>query len=126
MTAKPSSKMKRWVAIATVASVLVIAAIILGLALTPRTVTVEIINEGTTPDEAVFEPRIISVEEGGNVIWKNTDSSAHTVTSTEPAGVFDSGVMGPGEEFTFAFRASGTFDYFCAIHPIMIGNVQVR
>jgi plastocyanin len=113
-------------AIGAAASVLVAVAVIVGLTSMPRTVTVQIINEGTTPDEATFEPRTVSVQPDTDVVWKNTDASVHTVTSTEPAGVFDSGVMGPDEEFAFTFQAPGTFDYFCAIHPMMVGTVLVQ
>ncbi len=116
---------KRWVTVAAAAAVLAAAAIVAGLWSMPKAVTAEIINEGTTPDEATYHPDVVTVQRGATVVWKNTDASAHTVTSRE-AGVFDSGVMGPGEEFSFVFETSGTFEYYCMIHPVMVGSVQVQ
>lgn len=115
--------MRRWVAAAIAAAVLA-AAVIAAVMLMPQTAAVDIINEGTTPDAATFEPATISLRPGTTVIWKNTDASAHTVTSR--TGVFDSGVMGPEEEFQFTFESPGTFEYYCKIHPVMVGSVQVR
>lgn len=118
--------MKRWT-IAAIAAAALAAAVALASLYAPAPVaTVEIINEGTTPDEATFEPGTITVQQRTTVVWKNTDASAHTVTSKEPAGVFDSGVMGPNEEFEFTFEEQGTFDYYCKIHPVMVGSVVVQ
>ncbi len=118
------ARAKRWVTIATAASVLAAAAIVVGLLSLPKIVTVEIINDGTTPDEATYEPDMLSVQRSTAVVWENTDASAHTVTSREQ-GIFDSGVMGPGGEFEFAFNESGVFEYYCKIHPVMAGTVAV-
>lgn len=117
--------MYKWVAVAIAASAITAIVVVASLYV-PRTVTVEIINEGTTPDEATYEPQAISVQPRTVVVWNNTDASAHTVTSKEPAGIFDSGVMGPGQEFQFTFEDAGTFDYYCKIHPIMVGTVVVE
>jgi plastocyanin len=111
----------KWVA----AAAAVAAAVIAGVMSMPRTATVEIINEGTTPDEATFEPGVVTVKPGTTVMWNNADASAHTVTSREP-GVFDSGVMGPGEEYGFTFGETGEFVYYCKIHPAMVGTVAVQ
>ena len=119
--------LKRVVIAAAAASALAVAlAVTLLTAYMPKTVTVEIINEGTTPDAASFSPSTVNVEPRTTIIWKNTDASAHTVTSTAPAGVFDSGVVGPGEEFELKFESEGTFDYYCMIHPMMVGKVVVQ
>ena len=40
-------------------------------------------------------------------------------------GAFDSGTLGGGDVFSQTFGDSGTFDYFCAIHPSMTGTVTV-
>lgn len=63
------------------------------------------------------------------VSWKNVDDVPHAVTSrTSEAytlGVFDSGLILPGSTFEFKFGREGTFDYFCSIHPWMVGVVHV-
>lgn len=114
------------IAAAAASALAVVLAVALLTAYMPKTVTVEIINEGTTPDAASFSPSTVNVEPRTTIIWKNTDASTHTVTSTVPPGVFDSGVMGPGEEFEFLFESEGTFDYYCMIHPTMVGTVVVQ
>ena len=92
------------------------------------TTTVEIINEGTAPDDAEFRPDTINMEAGVKVIWKNTDASAHTVTSGtpgSPSGLFDSRIMAPDDEFEVTFKEEGVFDYYCELHPMMTGKVII-
>ena len=38
---------------------------------------------------------------------------------------FDSELYNLGESWSFTFDESGTYDYFCTIHPWMIGKVTV-
>jgi plastocyanin len=74
-------------------------------------------------DEA-FHPPALEVAAGAKVEWSNQDGDdQHTVTSVE--GLFDSGVMEGGETFAWTFESGGTFAYFCAFHPQMVGSVSV-
>lgn len=128
MTLKPWRALKNKrvsVSAMMVAAALAAIVVVAGLYI-PETATVEIINEGTTPDDATFEPETIFVEVSTTVVWINVDSSAHTVTAVEPAGTFDSGLMEPDEEFRFKFEQVGTLDYYCKIHPVMTGNIVVE
>ena len=74
-----------------------------------------------------FNAEIIS---GGTVTWSNDDVAVHTVTSGTvsegPDDIFDSGITSPGSTFEHTFEDSGTYDYFCIVHPWMIGTVQVQ
>ena len=74
-----------------------------------------------------FNAEIIS---GGTVTWNNDDVAVHTVTSgiasKGPDGIFDSSIISPGSTFEHTFEDSGTYDYFCIVHPWMIGTVQVQ
>ena len=74
-----------------------------------------------------FNAEIIS---GGTVTWSNDDVAVHTVTSgivsEGPDDIFDSGIISPGSTFEHTFEDSGTYDYFCIVHPWMIGTVQVQ
>jgi plastocyanin len=75
-----------------------------------------------------FTPGSVTVAAGGSVTWSNTDSVAHTVTSGSPGdadGTFDESLSGGGEA-SVTFDESGTFAYFCAIHPNMTGEVVVE
>ena len=75
-----------------------------------------------------FSPQTITINEGDTVIWTNRDSTAHTSTSGTPSnrdGIWDSGNLFSGQTFQFTFTSEGSFDYFCAIHPFMRGQVIV-
>lgn len=48
----------------------------------------------------------------------------HKLTANVGAALFDSGSLNPGDLFTFAFTAEGTFEYYCRFHP-MQGRVRV-
>jgi plastocyanin len=77
-----------------------------------------------------YDPPSLIIFVGGEVIWKNDDASAHTVTSgialTGPDGNFDSGLIKAGETFSHRFEKSGEFRYFCMIHPWAEGSVTVK
>jgi plastocyanin len=70
-----------------------------------------------------FSPNPVEVKVGETVTWVNDDSGRHTVTSKD--GVFDSGMMGKGQSFSFTFDKAGEYPYFCEPHPTMVGTVVV-
>ena len=72
----------------------------------------------------VFRPATITINVGDTVTWRNTDDVPHTSTSED--GVWDSGALAAGEEFSFTFEEAGTFPYFCEFHPGMEGTVVVQ
>ena len=77
-----------------------------------------------------FEPEVIRVPVGTTIVWENTDNAIHTVTSGNPEGgangIFDSDIIAAGDSFKFAFNAPGKEDYFCIVHPWMIGSVEIE
>ena len=76
-----------------------------------------------------YLPYEITIAAGTTVTWSNDDSAAHTVTSGNVdaglTGVFDSGLFMSGSIFEFTFEDTGTYDYFCMVHPWMTGIVKV-
>lgn len=70
-----------------------------------------------------FRPRRITITRGTRVRWTNRGEIVHTSTST--AGLWDSGLLVPGEAFTRRFNRVGTFRYFCTVHTTMRGRVIV-
>lgn len=99
----------------------------------PKTVEVTIPSGTSVPGceetNECFIPASVSIKKGDTVTWKNNDSAAHTVTSGSPAdgpsGIFDSSLLIGGGSFEHTFDSSGSYDYFCMVHPWMTGNVQV-
>lgn len=81
----------------------------------PATGDVTIIND-------TFQPGSIAVNVGGTVTWSNQDRE-HTVTARDRA--WDSGIFDAGQSFSRTFNAPGTIEYFCIIHPDMVGTVVV-
>jgi len=78
-----------------------------------------------------FSPNPTSVSSGTEVEWVNMDTVSHTVTSgkvtDDHAGsLFDSGLIKNGADFKFTFTGTGTYDYFCTVHPWMTGKVIVE
>ena len=75
-----------------------------------------------------FLPYQAEIYSGEPVVWVNVDSAAHTVTSGLPGthdAIFDSGMIAPNQKFEFMFTDSGEYDYYCMVHPWMIGKVIV-
>lgn len=76
-----------------------------------------------------YDPPSLIIFTGGEIIWRNDDSSSHTVTSGNiiegPDGIFDSGLIKAGETFSFKFEELGKYDYFCMIHPWANASITV-
>jgi len=84
---------------------------------------------GCEEENLCYDPQSLIIFVGGEIIWKNDDTSSHTVTSGNiidgPDGTFDSGLIKVGETFSFKFEKSGKYDYFCMIHPWANGSIIV-
>ena len=84
---------------------------------------------GCDETNTCYIPSKISIRQGESVTWLNEDAAFHSVTSgtyENPNGMFDSGHLDPNESFSIKFEESGTFDYFCTLHPWMKGKVVVE
>jgi plastocyanin len=71
-----------------------------------------------------FDPATVTIKAGESVTWTNQDSMSHTVVADN--GEFESGELGQGATFTFAFDQPGTYPYHCSIHPSMKATVVVK
>ena len=74
-------------------------------------------------DNFSFAPKQISVDVGTTVTWTNQDDVPHNVVSTERK--FTSPVLDTDQTFSFTFREPGSYPYYCKIHPVMTGSIQV-
>jgi plastocyanin len=86
-------------------------------------------NGYTTGSKTTFgyTPDTITVVIGKNntVVWTSNDASIHTSTS-DTAGVFDTGNIALGASAQVTFTTAGTFSYHCSYHPYMQGTVIVK
>jgi plastocyanin len=98
-------------------------------------------GSSTESNPRFFEPREARATIGISnlVVWHNSDTVPHTVTTDDDyrdaySGTFDSRerpeeeggpfVM-PGEDYEFLFTKVGTYAYHCEPHPWMQGEVEV-
>jgi plastocyanin len=74
-----------------------------------------------------FTPAQLRIRPGTKVTWVNCGTpGAPAHTSTSDAGVWNSPLLAPGETFTRAFPAAGSFPFHCEPHPGMRGTVTVE
>jgi plastocyanin len=85
---------------------------------------------GCETSNACYLPQDITINTGDTVKWDNVDTAAHTVTGGSPAdgpsGAFDSSLLMAGMPYSFTFDDAGYYDYFCMVHPWMVGSVTVN
>ena len=75
-------------------------------------------------DNFNFTPPMLVVAPGTTVTWINADDSPHTVR--EKDGKFKSAALDTDDTFSQTFTAPGEYEYFCTIHPRMVGKVVVK
>jgi plastocyanin len=75
-------------------------------------------------DNLAFKPSSLTVQNGTMVTWMNNDGVDHTIV--EDNDLFSSGTLTNGQNFTYTFTTSGTYNYFCGIHPNMRGKIIVQ
>jgi nitrite reductase (NO-forming) len=97
---------------------------------TTPTTHISMVSGSSNPNNKVFyDPTPAKVKTSTTITWTNDDTLPHTVTSgnadTGPSGEFDSGIVMGAGSFTHTFDKAGTFDYYCALHPYMRGQVIV-
>ena len=77
-----------------------------------------------TIDNFTFSPKELTVAVGTTVKWVNHYDIPHTVV--EKKTTFRSKALDTDDSYSFTFASAGTFDYFCALHPYMVGKVIVK
>ena len=70
-----------------------------------------------------FDPPTLTVKAGTTVTWVNADDIPHVVS--EKDGKFRSSALDTDDKFSQTFSTVGTVEYFCAIHPHMMGKIVV-
>ena len=78
-----------------------------------------------------FVPGDLTVQVGTTVTWTNESNVIHTVTSGTNGthdGEFNSGDIGPDEEYSYTFDEEGSFPYYCIPHVNqgMTGTITVE
>lgn len=125
----------------TIIKLFALFAIVAGLVSTPvafadhSEVTISNAPGSSTPGcettaEGCFSPKEAAVDVGGKVIFSNADNAAHTFSAGDPidgpSGIFDSGLVPPGDSYEWVPTAAGEVSYFCMVHPWMAGLIVVQ
>jgi plastocyanin len=95
----------------------------------------EVETKGSIPVEAdkneiaianfSFSPKMSTVSAGATVTWINHDKVPHVISSADNQ-FQKSTLLQPGQSFSNTFATSGTYSYFCSIHPRMTGEIIVK
>ncbi len=72
-----------------------------------------------------FIPATLEVPGGSMVVWTNEANSNQTVTGIGIDSNFDSGLLAPGETFTWTFVTPGTYNYTSQTAPAWTGTIIV-
>lgn len=97
----------------------------------PQTVSIPVGTSvpGCEADNMCYVPYDLTITPGTTVSWVVDDTAAHTVTSGSPSDgpsdLFDSGLVLTDDVFEYTFDEAGTFEYYCIVHPWMLGVITV-
>lgn len=97
-------------------------------------ITVSILKGSVVQGAPAYGPDPAEVPLDATIRWVNEDSILHTATSIPsadnptPDGVFDTGFLNPGNDYSIAASeiGSGEYTYYCIVHPYMVGTLTVE
>jgi plastocyanin len=78
-----------------------------------------------------YVPGNRQVNAGDTITWTNDEAliphDVNTRVPGQPPPVlpFESPLLKPGESFSFTFSVPGVYQYYCSLHPTMLGTVTV-
>jgi plastocyanin len=76
-------------------------------------------------DNFTFTPQSLKVKAGTTVTWNNKDDIPHGIASSDNA-FKKSKALDTDDSFSYTFTTPGTYQYFCYIHPHMVGTIVVE
>jgi len=76
-------------------------------------------------DNFVFAPKDLTVKAGTTVTWTNRDDIPHGIASSNNA-FKKSGALDTDDSYSFTLTTPGTYQYFCYLHPHMVGSIVVE
>jgi amicyanin len=76
-------------------------------------------------DNFTFAPQAVTVKAGTTVTWTNKDDIPHGIAWVANAFT-KSKALDTDDSYSFTFTTPGTYQYFCYIHPHMVGSIVVE
>jgi plastocyanin len=86
-------------------------------------VNATIVLDSSTLGNKSYKPNPIEIPVGNSIVWTNGDFVSHSVTAIK--GEFDSNILYAGKVFKHNFDEVGVYDYYCMLHPSMVGRILV-
>ena len=77
-----------------------------------------------TIDNFTFGPKELTIAVGTTVKFVNHDDIPHTVVEKKLS--FRSKALDTDDSYSYTFATAGSFDYFCSLHPHMVGKIIVK
>jgi plastocyanin len=75
-------------------------------------------------DNFKFGPATLTVARGTKVTWINNDDVPHLIVNVENK-FRQSPVLDSDQKFSVTLTKPGTYNYFCSLHPMMVGKIIV-
>jgi plastocyanin len=76
-------------------------------------------------DNFTFAPANLTVKAGTTVTWTNRDDIPHGIASSNNA-FKKSKALDTDDAYSFTFTTPGSYQYFCYLHPHMVGTIVVE
>ena len=76
-------------------------------------------------DNFSYGPSTLVVAPGTTVTWTNRDDIVHGIASSNNA-FKKSPAIDTDDTYSFTFTTPGTYQYFCYLHPQMVGSIVVE
>jgi plastocyanin len=73
-----------------------------------------------------FSPATLTVPVGTELVWTNEDDAPHTVTGVDRDSPIGSKPLDTGDGYSVVLGRPGTYQYFCTLHPMMVGTIVVQ
>jgi plastocyanin len=71
-----------------------------------------------------YKPGKLTIKAGTTLDVTNKDSEPHTLTADDKS--FDTGNLSKNRSKPITLTKTGTFPYYCTLHPYMKGTITVR
>jgi plastocyanin len=81
--------------------------------------------DAITIDNFTFNPGKLTIKAGTTVTWTNKDDIPHGIASSSNTWK-RSQALDTDDHFSFTFSTPGTYQYFCYLHPNMVGTIVVE
>ena len=81
------------------------------------------VHAATVNGTYAFSPAKLTIHVGTKVVWINSTPAPHTITGKGHWTINKQ--LPTGQSVSVTFTKTGTYHYYCAIHPYMVATITV-